>query len=82
MPVISGFASAASIQIASLQVPKMLGLDMGEVDRMETGLGVVDDWVDIVRNIQNCRWQDTILGISCVVFLLLLRVSFYTSYTY
>ena len=54
--------------------------DLGKVDRMGTGLGVVDDWVDIVRNIQHCRWQDAILGISCVIFLLSLRVIFYTSY--
>ena len=79
MPVISGFASAASIQIASLQVPKMVGLDLGEVERMETGMGVVDDWIDTVWNIKQCRWQDTILGISCVIFLLLLRVIFFTN---
>jgi len=73
MPVISGFASAASLQIAGLQLPKMLGLELGDVERSDTGLGVVDDWLDTVGNIKECRWQDTVLGISCVVFLLILR---------
>ena len=74
MPVISGFASAASLQIAGLQLPKMLGLDLGDVERAETGAGVVDDWIDIVKNIKLSRWQDTVLGISSVIFLLMLRV--------
>ena len=77
MPVISGFASAASLQIACLQLPKMLGLDLGEVERSATGLGVVDDLLDTVGNIQECRWQDTVLGVFCVVFLLILRVIFW-----
>ena len=75
MPVISGFASAASIQIAGLQLNKMLGLNLTTVERSSTGLGVVDDWVDIFGNIELCRWQDGALGLFCVVFLFSLRVS-------
>ena len=74
MPVISGFASAASVQIAGLQLPKMLGLELGDVERAGTGAGVVDDWIDIVKNIKLSRWQDTVLGVFSVIFLLMLRV--------
>ena len=75
IPVISGFASAASIQIAGLQLNKMLGLNLTGVDRSQTGLGVVDDWVDTFGHMELARWQDAALGLFCVTFLFSLRVS-------
>ena len=75
MPVISGFASAASLQIAGLQLNKMLGLNLTGVEKSDLGLGAVDDWIDTFGNIELCRWQDGVLGLFCVIFLFSLRVS-------
>eukprot|EP00095_Tigriopus_kingsejongensis_P008885 maker-scaffold566_size135349-snap-gene-0.23 protein:Tk08885 transcript:maker-scaffold566_size135349-snap-gene-0.23-mRNA-1 annotation:"sodium-independent sulfate anion transporter" len=70
VPVIAGFTSAAAITIASTQVKGLFGLDVQHKSHVE---GVTGTWIDIVDNFESIRYQDTILGLVCVVILLLLR---------
>ena len=71
VPVIAGFTSAAAITIASGQVKSIFGLKIEEHSHVE---GITGTWIDIIENIETIRTNDTILGISCIVILLLLRV--------
>ena len=73
VPVISGFTSAAALTIASGQIHGLLGIHVEE--KSETHAGVVDDYIDIFSNVKSLRWQDTVLGLSCAVILLALRVN-------
>lgn len=72
MPVTAGFTSAAALTIASSQVKGLFGLEIVEESNIE---GVHGTWIDIVRNFDSFRYQDTILGFVCIIILLLLRVS-------
>ena len=40
----------------------------------ETHAGVVDDYIHIFANISTVRWQDAVLGLTCAVVLLAMRV--------
>ena len=71
VPVIAGFTSAAAITIASGQVKSIFGLEIDHPSHIE---GITGTWVDIIKNFETIRTNDTILGISCIVLLLLLRV--------
>jgi len=73
VPVIAGFVSAASIQIASMQLTKLLGQDLSRVDRSELGLGILDTWVDVSSNLGLVTWTDAVLGGFCLVYLLSFR---------
>ena len=75
-PVIAGFTSAAALTISSGQLQDLLGLSVDTENKCETQAGVVDYYVDIANNIGAVRWQDMLLGMSCTIALLLLRVSF------
>ena len=72
VPVIAGFTSAAAITIASGQVKSIFGLTIVHHEHIE---GIVGTWADIINNFYTIRVNDTILGLSCVVLLLLMRVS-------
>ena len=71
IPVIAGFTSAAAITIASGQVKHIFGLSIEEDNHIP---GVTGDWVEVFENIETIRYQDTILGLTCCVILLGLRV--------
>ena len=74
MPVIAGFTSAAAITIASSQVKGLFGLYNS--GHNETHIeGITGEWIEIVRDFNTIRYQDSILGIACIVVLLLMRVS-------
>nr|XP_053638568.1 sodium-independent sulfate anion transporter-like [Cherax quadricarinatus] len=67
VPVISGFTSAAAIIIASSQLKLLFGL------RLKTK-GLINTWIKVFSNIQDRRWQDLTLGLTCIVVLFLLKL--------
>jgi solute carrier family 26 (sodium-independent sulfate anion transporter), member 11 len=67
-PVNSGFTSAAALIIFSSQVRDIFGITAG-------GGTFVQMWTQIIQNFYQIRISDTILGLSCIVILLLMRVS-------
>ena len=80
VPVIGGFTSAASITIASKQLTKLFGIDKHAKDLPEKFPefledGVLKIWGDVINNWDTLRWEDTTLGVCCVVVLLGMRVS-------
>ena len=78
VPVIAGFVTAASITIASKQLGKVLGLDTSKQlpENFPSFLkdGVIKTWANVINRWDSLRLNDTILGLSCIVILLGLRV--------
>ncbi|XP_076275104.1 sodium-independent sulfate anion transporter-like isoform X1 [Rhynchophorus ferrugineus] len=66
IPVTVGFTSATSVIIGSSQFASLLGIKM-------TSNGFYDTMNKLFQNIHLTRFQDTLLGISCIAVLLLLR---------
>lgn len=66
-PVSSGFTSAVSLIILSSQVKDILGIKA-------QGTTFVAMWSSIFDNIHNIRINDTCMGISCIIILLLMRL--------
>ncbi len=71
VPVTAGFTSAAAISIATGQIDKLLGLK--KVEKLKHG-GIIGTIYEIVVNIETIRWEDSVLGLSCIVILLYMRV--------
>jgi solute carrier family 26 (sodium-independent sulfate anion transporter), member 11 len=67
-PVSSGFTSAVALIILSSQVKDIFGIK-------GKGTTFVEMWSSILDNIEGIRMSDTFLGFSCIVILLLMRVS-------
>lgn len=67
-PVASGFTSAVSLIIVTSQVKDILGINA-------KGSTFVQLWTAIFEDIENTRLWDTILGLSCILLLLVMRVS-------
>jgi MFS superfamily sulfate permease-like transporter len=65
--VSSGFTSAVALVILSSQVKDLLGIPA-------KGNTFVEMWTEIFENIGSTRLWDTVLGASCIIVLLLLRV--------
>ncbi|KAF6200826.1 hypothetical protein GE061_005273 [Apolygus lucorum] len=65
-PVVSGFTTATALIVAISQVKGLLGLTL------ETS-GIFDNLTKIFQNVNNVRLGDTILGVTCILCLLLLR---------
>ncbi|CAG9584960.1 unnamed protein product [Danaus chrysippus] len=65
-PVSVGFTSAAAIIIATTQVKDILGLSF-------PGGKFLQVWTGMYQHIGETRLWDTVLGVSCIVVLLLLR---------
>ncbi|XP_036149375.1 sodium-independent sulfate anion transporter-like isoform X2 [Monomorium pharaonis] len=66
LPVITGFTSAAAINIASSQFKSLLGIP----GRTESFL---DSIIAIFKNIEQIRYQDTLLGIGTIIVLVLFK---------
>ncbi|XP_011881298.1 PREDICTED: sodium-independent sulfate anion transporter-like [Vollenhovia emeryi] len=66
LPVITGFTSAAAINIASSQFKSLLGIP----GRTESFL---DSVIEIFKNLNQIRYQDTLLGIVTIIVLVLLK---------
>jgi len=73
VPVTAGFTSAAAITIASGQVRSLFGLEKVHHKEGEHKEGIAFVWIDIVEKFDTIRYEDTILGITCMVILLLMR---------
>lgn len=67
-PVSSGFTSAVSLIILTSQVKDIFGI-------RARGSTFVEIWKSIFENIHDARLTDTFMGISCIIILLLMRVS-------
>lgn len=66
-PVSSGFTSAVALIIVTSQVKDVLGITA-------KGSTFVQIWTGIFQDIQNTRFWDTVLGLSCILLLLVMRV--------
>ena len=77
MPVTAGFTSAAAITIASGQVKSIFGLKIKHHLNDTHTEGIAGTWIEVIENFDTIRYQDTILGLSCIVILLCMRVSFH-----
>ena len=80
VPVIGGFTSAASITIASKQLSKVFGIDKKAKELPDSFPKFFDDgilkvWGDVINNWDTLRWEDTTLGVCCIILLLAMRVS-------
>lgn len=62
-----GFTSAAAIVIATSQVKDILGLKF-------TAGKFLEVWEEVFIHVSETRKWDAVLGISCMIILLLLRV--------
>ncbi len=71
LPVIAGFTSAAALTIISTQMRALLGLKIVHKSGYD---GFVGAWWDVYLNFESFRLADAILGCSCIVMLLLLKV--------
>ena len=67
-PVSSGFTSAAALIIVTSQVKDVLGIKA-------SGSTFVKNWDSLFRAMGDTRLYDTVLGVTCIVILLLMRVS-------
>lgn len=68
IPVTSAFTSATSLIIIASQLKGLLGIRYSSTSFADT---IVQLW----QNIDQIQWGDTILSVSCIAFLLILRVS-------
>ncbi|KAL1495018.1 hypothetical protein ABEB36_010508 [Hypothenemus hampei] len=66
-PVSSGFTSAAALIIVTSQVKDLFGIHA-------SGNTFVDTWRSIFNDIYHIKMWDSILGVSCIIILLLLRL--------
>ncbi|XP_051174052.1 sodium-independent sulfate anion transporter [Leptopilina boulardi] len=67
-PVSSGFTSAVALIIVSSQIKDILGINA-------QGTTFVDMWTSIVNKVSHISYPDASLGVSCIVFLLILRMT-------
>lgn len=66
-PVSSGFTSAVAVIILTSQVKDLFAIKA-------KGSTFIEMWTSIFENIDTIRLADTIMGISCIVILLLMRL--------
>lgn len=65
-PVCSGYTSAVSLIILTSQVKDILGIKA-------KGSTFVEIWTSIFKNLDKTRTSDTLMGVSCIIILLLMR---------
>lgn len=66
-PVSSGFTSAVALIIVTSQVKDILGIQ-------GSGATFVETWKSLFQDIHNTKGWDTMLGISCICVLLIMRI--------
>ncbi|XP_018330805.1 sodium-independent sulfate anion transporter isoform X2 [Agrilus planipennis] len=66
IPVTVGFTSATSVIIATTQLKGLLGLKI-------SSSGFTDTIRKVVRHLDETRWHDLSLGLTCIIVLLLFR---------
>lgn len=65
-PVSSGFTSAVALIVFTSQVKNIFGVKT-------EGSSFLDMWISIIKDIENIHWNDTIMGLSCIVFLISMK---------
>lgn len=66
-PVIGGFTTAAAIATIMTQIKSLFGLSF-------SANGFIETWAAVFDHIGETRLWDAVMGFSCIVALLLLRV--------
>ncbi|XP_058117476.1 sodium-independent sulfate anion transporter-like [Anopheles ziemanni] len=66
-PVSSGFTSAVSLIILSSQVKDLLGI-------VAKGNTFIEQWSSIIDDIHNTQLGDAVMGFTCIIVLLLMRL--------
>lgn len=70
IPVITGFTAAAAATIGSAQINTLFGIKNNRTNEL------VDAWTNFFNNLSNISLYNALLGVSTLVFLILMRVSF------
>lgn len=65
-PVSSGFTSAVALIIFTSQMKNMFGVQ-------SEGSSFLATWISIIRDIEHIHWNDTIMGILCISFLIFVK---------
>lgn len=65
-PVSAGFTSAVALIVFTSQVKNIFGVK-------SDGSSFLDMWISIIRDIEHIHWNDTIMGISCITFLITMK---------
>lgn len=63
----SGFTSASAIIIIVAQLKHLLGIKLHSHDTFSV-------IIELGKNIKDIRWQDTLLGVTCIIFLFCFKV--------
>lgn len=71
-PVISGFCSAAAVSVIVSQIKTILGLKF-------RGSSFIKAFPGIFQNYQSIRLWDAVLGISFIIFLIVMKVCIFTN---
>uniref|UniRef100_A0A1B6DIL8 SLC26A/SulP transporter domain-containing protein n=1 Tax=Clastoptera arizonana TaxID=38151 RepID=A0A1B6DIL8_9HEMI len=66
-PVSSGFTSAVALLIISSQIKDVLGITAA-------GATFIEIWSSVLEDIHNTKLWDTVLGVTCIIILLLMRI--------
>jgi sodium-independent sulfate anion transporter 11 len=66
-PVVAGFSSAAAITIASSQLKSLFGITSGSSNEF------LPSWQNFFAHLNEIRLWDTVLGISSIIILILLK---------
>jgi sodium-independent sulfate anion transporter 11 len=74
-PVITGFKSAVAIIVASGQAKNIFGLEIKPNFNGTKTKSILGTWMKVFENFDSVRINDTILGFSCIIILLCMRVS-------
>ena len=69
IPVIGGFTMAAALSTMTTQIKSLLGL------KFSSTVSFTDTWKAVFENITETRVWDAVMGFTCIVVLLLLKVS-------
>lgn len=67
IPVTTGFVAAAAVTIASAQIKSLFGIPGPSSQFLES-------WTSIVENISEIKLGDSVLGITTVAILIVLKV--------
>ena len=74
-PVITGFKSAVAIIVASGQAKNIFGLEIKPNLNGTNTKSILGTWMKVIDNFDTVRVNDTVLGFSCIIILLFMRVS-------
>ncbi|KAL5282901.1 SLC26A11.2 family protein [Megaselia abdita] len=65
-PVSAGFTSAVALIILTSQIKNIFGVN-------SEGSSFLDMWISIIKDIEHIHWNDTVMGVACIVFLISMK---------